>query len=190
MTQQAAVDFDSAHIKILEDVFTFEIAKRIKKFVWADKLFSSDGSRRFTIVFAPSNSFEFRVEVTTQVRIVICGLNVFRGGQGMLADIETFNRTISVLQRASKHLQSSALVLRRQTFTPEKRMFSDYELSDKLFAIDEEDAEVVSTEITIKYIVKDKVNGNVVELTGFNEPAGAILFNARVKLHAMRREDD
>jgi hypothetical protein len=191
MTAQTTVDFSYAEVKLIENIFTKDIERRLKKFAWADKLFNGDGTRKFEIVFAPGTNLEFRMEITTQIRLVIMGLSILPGGQAKVVDIDTINRTIAVLQRGSKFIKSSALSLYRQTVIEGgKKVFSGYELSDKLLAIPEEDAEVVSTEIVISYTVKDITNGNVVTVSNTNSPPGSLLFNARVKLNMMRRDDD
>ena len=190
MSEQQVMEFDYAYVKAMESIYTLSIEQRLKKFAWADKLFASDGTRKFTIVFAAGKELEFRVEVTSLIKLVICGLSVIPGGQTKIESIDTIQRTMSVLQACAKHVRSTSLTLRRETTVAGKRFFSSFELSDKMLAIPEEDAEVVKTEVTIRYIVKDLKNGNVVDVVGMNEPAGALLFNARVKLNGLRRDDD
>lgn len=191
MSQQTIVDFPLEAIKLVESAYTKDIERRLKKFAWADKLFNSDGTRRFEIVFAQGVNLEFRMEITTQIRMVILGLNILPGGQAKIIDIDTINRTISALQGASKFIKSSELLLYRQTIAENgKKIFSQYELSDKLLAIPEEDAEVLSTEVIINYVVRDLVNGNVITISSSNSPPGSLLFNARVKLNMLRKDDD
>lgn len=190
MSEQTLVDFDVTTIKLIESIYITDIEKRIKKFVWSDKLFEDDGTRKFTIVFAAGTNLEFRIEISSQIRMVICGLSVIPGGQAKLVDIDTIQRTISALQRAAKSLQQNELSFNRQTIVDSKRIHSSYELSDKLQVIPEEDVDVLRTEITIRYVVKDIIYGNVVDVSGVNEPAGAIKFNARAKLFLLRGQDD
>lgn len=190
MEEQTVVDFDINTIKLLESIYTQDIEKRLKKFAWADKLFEDDGTRKFTIVFARGVNLEFRIEISSQIRMVICGLSVIPGGQAKLVDIDTIQRTISALQRAIKSIQQYELSFNRQTIIDSKRIHSSYELSDQLQVIPDEDTDVIKTEITIRYIVKDIITGNVVDITGVNEPSGAVKFNARAKLFMLREQDE
>lgn len=191
MEAQTTFDMSYKFVKLVENIFTKDIERRLKKHAWADKLFDSSGCRKFEIVFGPGTQLEFRMEVTTQVRLIVCGVSVIPGGQAKIEDIATINGTISMLQQGSKYLKSSALVAYRRTIGEGgKKFFANYELSEKLLAIPEEDAEVVHTEVFIKYTVKDITNGNVVTIESSNSPDGALLFNARVKLNMLRSHDD
>lgn len=194
MTEQQLIVFPVEIIRILETNYTTIIEERLheisKDLTWAKKLFSSDGTRKFSFVFAPGNQLEFRVEITTTIKVVVCGLNILPGGQATLTDHSTYVRTLAILQKASKHLLSSDLVQYRKTLVGYRSITSDSEIHYELLAIPRDDMEVLKTDYVVTHRVRDKENGNVVEVSGKNEPSGALLFNARVKLQAMRRDDD
>lgn len=180
-------------LSILEQVYTNTIQSQLDKFAWADRLLDDNGHKKYGIFFGPGSQLVIKADVSTTIRIVIIGVNVFDGGPQSLKDPALDAKVISVLERCSKALRTSILEGTRDLYevssTKRKKTVSNWEQSEEVMAIPPEESIMLSYSYTSTITVKDIITGDIVEITGTNEADELMHFRARNKLWIMRQYD-